>query len=118
MEPAVETPENRRDSKNVGHPSKRESSMWVVVLAIMSVVVLVPGGSASAMAGGLGSSTSPGLVAAGEAKAAPGHGLQKPGAGQPKKAAASPGLERATRSERDSPVPNLLWLLAGASRRH
>ena len=92
--------------------------MWVVVLAITSVVVLALGGSASAMAEGLGSSTSPSLAAAGEAKTAPGHGLHKPGAGQPKKTAAPPGLERATRFERDSPVLNLLWLLAGASRRH
>jgi hypothetical protein len=92
--------------------------MWVVAVAMASVVVLALGGSEAAMAEGPGSSASPSLAAAGEARAAPGHGLQKPVAGEPKKTGASPGLERATRSERDRPVLNLLWLLTGTSRRH
>ena len=93
--------------------------MRAVVLAITSVVVLAVGGSTSAVAEDPGSLTSPSRAAAGETKAAPGHGLQKPGAVQPKKtAASSPGLERAPRPERDSPVLNLLWLLTGVARRH
>jgi hypothetical protein len=92
--------------------------MRAVVLAITSVVVLAVGGSTSALAEGLGSSAAPSRAAAGEPKAASGRGLQKPGAVQPKKTAASPGLERAPRPERDSPVLNLLWLLTGVARRH
>ena len=92
--------------------------MRVAVVAIASVVVLALGGSASAMAEGLGSLTSPSPAAAGVAKAAPARGLQKSGAGQSRQTAPPPGLERASGSERDNPVLNLLWLLTGTSGRH
>lgn len=89
----------------------------MAVLVVAGVLILPPGGSASATAEGSGALTSVSR-AVGETSDAPGRSPRKAVAGPPKKTAAPSKLERATPSERDSPLLNLLWLLTGSSRRH
>lgn len=90
---------------------------WVRVLIVAGVLILPPGGSGSVMAEGSGALTSVSRTA-GETSDAPRRSPQKAVTGPPKKTVAPSNLERATPSERDRPVLNLLWLLTGSSRRH
>lgn len=89
----------------------------MAVLVVAGGLLLAPGGSVSATPEDPGASTSVSR-AAGETGDAPGRSPRKAVAGSPKKTVASSNLERATPSERDSPLLNLLWLLTGSSRRH
>jgi len=89
----------------------------VAALVVAGVLLLPPGGSVSAPAEGSGALTSVSRTA-GETSDAPGRSPQKAVAGSPKKTVAPAKLDRATPSERDSPLLNLLWLLTGSSRRH
>jgi hypothetical protein len=88
-----------------------------LVLAIASIIVLASGGSHPAVADRERSTSRAGPTAA-ETETAPEQGVKKPVADRPKDTAkTSPGLERAPRPERQSRILELLWLLAGSSRR-
>jgi hypothetical protein len=89
----------------------------VAVLVVAGVLLLPAGGSVSVTAEGPGSLTSVSRTA-GETSDAPEPSPQKAVAGSPKKTVAPAKLDRATPSERDSPLLNVLWLLTGSSRRH
>jgi hypothetical protein len=91
--------------------------MWKMVLAVAGVAFLLLNGSDSARAAGPGAATSPSR-ATGELKDPSPKSPPKAIVGPPRKAKASPSIERASRPEPDSPVLNLLWLLTGASRRY
>jgi hypothetical protein len=90
---------------------------WVAVLVVAGVLLLPAGGSVSVTAEGPGSVASVSRPA-GEPSDAPERSPQKAVAGPPKKTGAPAKLDRATPSDRDSPLLNILWLLTGSSRRH
>ncbi len=91
--------------------------MWKMVLAVAGFAFLLLNGSASARAEGPGAATSPSRTTRELEHPSP-KTAPKAFVGPPKKATASPSVERASRPEPDSPVLNLLWLLTGASRRY